>query len=382
MRIPTGAALVCVAASAGAQSGGFITQLGKDTIAVERFVRTPDSIMGEMITRSPKTARYSYVARLDRHGAVATYTALFYQGVLPGSLVRLRADADLRGPDSIRLAIKRGDSTQHAAIAFQAGAVPILEPAMGQYEIVAQQAIAANGKRIPFAGYYLGDIYPGSAIRAAPNLVLIETRTDTVRARIDRDGRITSITDPGGTLQATVTRVPPPDLDKWGVQFMTRDAAGQSLGALSPRDTVRATVGSRTHVLVDYGRPSKRGRAVVGGLIPYNAVWRTGANAATTMVVDKGIMLGDKKMPAGEYTLFSLATPDSWTLIVSKKTKEWGTDYDSTADFARIPMTVSSGSELEQFTIGIDPKGGNAALRFAWDTRVGRVGLTPMADSE
>jgi hypothetical protein len=62
MRILAGAALMCVSASAGAQSGGFITQLGKDTIAVERFVRTSDSIVGEMITRSPTTARYSYVA--------------------------------------------------------------------------------------------------------------------------------------------------------------------------------------------------------------------------------------------------------------------------------------------------------------------------------
>jgi hypothetical protein len=382
MRLLTGAALVCVAASAGAQRGGFVTQLGKDTIAIERFVRTSDSVVGEMITRSPTTARYSYVARLDRNGAVATYTALFYQGFLPGSLVRLRADADLRGPDSIRLAIKQGGSTQRTAIAYEAGAVPVLEPAMGQYEIVVQQAIAAKGKRIPFAGYYLGEIYPGSAIRAAPDLVLISTRTDTIRAHVDREGRITSMTDPGGTLQAVVTRVPWPDLDTWAMQFATRDAQGKPLGALSPRDTVRATVDSRTHVLVDYGRPSKRGRMIFGGVIPYKTVWRTGANAATTLVVDRDVTIGDTRVPAGEYTLFSVPTPDAWTLIISKKTKEWGTEYDSTADLARIPMMVGSGSELEQFTIGIEPKGGNAVLRFAWDTRVGRVGLTPMPDSE
>ena len=368
MRFLTATALAVLAGSAQAQTAGFVTQLGNDTIAVERYTRTPDSLVGEMVARSPKTQRVSYVARLDKHGAVATYTAVFYQGVLPGSAVRVRAEADLRGPDSIRVAFTRGDSTQHSAVPYQAGALPILEPAMAQYEIVARQAIAAKGKRIPFASYYLNDIYPGSAIRAAPDLVLIADRTDTVRARIDTDGHITSLTDPGGTLQAVVTRVPAPDIDRWAVQFATRDTQGKALGALSPRDTARATVAG-AQLLVDYGRPSKRGRTIFGGVIPYNTVWRTGANAATTFVTDHDITLGGTRVPAGTYTLFSLPTADAWTLIISKKTKEWGTDYDPTADLARIPMTVSSGAPVEQFTIGIDTDG----LSFAWDTRIGRV---------
>jgi hypothetical protein len=180
------------------------------------------------------------------------------------------------------------------------------------------------------------------------------------------------MTDPGGTLQATVARVPYPDLDKWAVQFATRDAQGKSLGTLSPRDTVRATVGA-AHVLVDYGRPSKRGRTIFGGVIPYNTVWRTGANAATTLVVDRDVLIGDTKVPAGEYTLFSLPTSDAWTLIISKKTKEWGTDYDPTADLVRIPMqTATAGQSLELFTIGVDPSG---VMSFAWDNRVGRISL-------
>jgi hypothetical protein len=371
--VAIGALLVTCAALANAQQrGGFVTRLGNDTIAIERFVRTPDSVTGEMVSRSPKTQRFSYVARLDKNGAITTYTALIYQGVLPGSAVRVQADVDFRGPDSIRLTTKRGDSTRHQAVPYYAGAVPLLEPAMVEYEIVARQAVAAKGKRIPFAAYYLSDIEPGSAIRAAPDLVLIATRTDTVRARVDRDGTVTSITDPGGTLQAIVTRVPYPDLDQWGVQFATRDAQGKSLGQLSSRDTVRATVGA-AHVLVDYGRPSKRGRAIFGGVVPFNSVWRTGANAATTLVVDHDVTIGDTRVPAGEYTLFTLPTAEGWTLIISKKTKEWGTDYDPTADLARIPMQIGiSADPVELFTIGVDPSG---MMSFAWDTRVGRVSV-------
>jgi hypothetical protein len=374
MRLLAGAALVALATSAGAQDaperGGFVTRLGSDTIAVERFVRTRDSIAGEMIGRSPKTTRYAYVARLGRDGNVTTYTAVVYAAGGADAPVRVRYDAELRD-DSVHVTVKRGDATRTQAEAMRQGAVPLLEPAYGLHEILVSRAFAAAGKSLRFSWWFVGDgPDTGTIIRAKPGLVLIRTPTDTIRVETDATGEIMYATDPGGTLQATVARIPYPvaDVDKWATVFAARDAKGNQLGALSPRDTVRATVGG-AHVLVDYGRPSRRGRAIFGGVIPYNAVWRTGANAATTLVTDRDVTIGDAKVPAGEYTLFSVPTADAWTLIISKKTKEWGTDYDSTADFARVPMTVSSGAPVEQFTIGIDPDG----LSFAWDTRIGRV---------
>ena len=372
MRILAGAALVALATSAGAQDGpergGFVTRLGSDTIAVERFVRTRDSITGEMIGRSPKTTRYAYVARMGRDGNVTTYTAVVYAAGGADAPVRVRYDAELRG-DSVHVTVKRGDATRTQATAVRRGAVPLLEPAYGLHEIVVSRAFAAAGKPVDFSWWFVGDgPDTGTVIRAKPGLVLIRTPTDTIRVETDATGQIMYATDPGGTLQATVTRIPYPDLDKWALFFATRDAQGKSLGTLSPRGTVRTTVGA-AHVVVDYGRPSKRGRTIFGGVVPYNTVWRTGANEATTLVTDRDLTIGDAKVPAGEYTLFSVPTADGWTLIISKKTKEWGTDYDPTADFARIPMTVSSGAPVEQFTIGIDSDG----LSFAWDTRIGRV---------
>jgi len=82
---------------------------------------------------------------------------------------------------------------------------------------------------------------------------------------------------------------------------VAQDNAGQPI--LSPRDTTRATIGS-AHLLVDYGRPSKRGRQVIGKLIPYDDWWRTGANAATTFVTDKDLVFGSTTVPAGTYTLY------------------------------------------------------------------------------
>src|SRR5580704_1818688 len=105
---------------------------------------------------------------------------------------------------------------------------------------------------------------------------------------------------------------------------------------LSPRDTARATIG-KAHVLVDYGRPSKRGRVIFGSLVPYGQVWRTGANAATTFVIDKDLTIGAQTVPAGTYTLYTLPSASNWLLIINKQTGQWGTEYDQSQDLVRIP---------------------------------------------
>jgi hypothetical protein len=96
-------------------------------------------------------------------------------------------------------------------------------------------------------------------------------------------------------------------------------------------------------VLVDYSRPSARGRTVWGGaLVPYGQVWRTGANAATQLVTSADLTIGGAAVPAGTYTLFTLPTADGGQLIVNKKTGEWGTEYDAAQDLVRIPLRASA----------------------------------------
>jgi len=148
---------------------------------------------------------------------------------------------------------------------------------------------------------------------------------------------------------------------------------------LSPRDTTRATVGS-AHLLVDYGRPSKRGREIFGGLVPYGEVWRTGANAATTFVTDRDLVVGAVKVPAGTYTIYSVPaqSADGWRLIINKQTKQWGTEYHEDQDLARIPMATTAVSPpVEQFTIKIVAKGSNGGeLLYVWDTTQASVPFT------
>src|SRR5271155_4858127 len=90
---------------------------------------------------------------------------------------------------------------------------------------------------------------------------------------------------------------------------------------------------------VDYSSPRAKGRKIFGGLVPYGEVWRAGANEATTFVTDTNLTIGDKNVPAGSYTIFAVPNPDKWTLIVNKKTGEWGIPYKYEADeLARVSM--------------------------------------------
>jgi hypothetical protein len=126
-------------------------------------------------------------------------------------------------------------------------------------------------------------------------------------------------------------------------------------------------------ITVDYSSPRKRGRKIFGELVPYGEVWRAGANEATTFVTNGDMVVGEKNVHAGRYTLFTLPTENKWTLIISKQTGEWGIPYPGAKyDFARTDMNVSKlRSPLENFTISFDQTGSSCTMKLDWEsTRV------------
>ncbi|MGQ0712289.1 MAG: DUF2911 domain-containing protein [Gemmatimonadaceae bacterium] len=138
---------------------------------------------------------------------------------------------------------------------------------------------------------------------------------------------------------------------------------------LSPRDSAAHTIGD-ARLVIDYGRPSKRRREIFGSLVPYGAVWRTGANQATHLRSDRDVMIGSVRVPRGTYTLWTIPNHTGWTLIVNRQTGQWGTEYDPSQDLGRIPMEVASlDTPVEQFTIALASKGDGAGLlSLSWDT--------------
>ncbi len=127
-----------------------------------------------------------------------------------------------------------------------------------------------------------------------------------------------------------------------------------------------------TAVAVAYCRPSKKGREIFGGLVPYGKVWRTGANEATTFTTNQDLSIGGKPLPAGEYTLWTIPEKESWTVIFNKKQYSWGVNFDQQAsreaaeDALQVQVPVEPTDEpLEQFLISFDET--TPAMVLAWD---------------
>jgi hypothetical protein len=122
-------------------------------------------------------------------------------------------------------------------------------------------------------------------------------------------------------------------------------------------------------ITIQYSRPSIRGRKIMGSLVPYGEVWRTGANEATALTTGVDLQIGGTLVPAGSYTIYSLPSEGTWKLIINKQTGQWGTDYDQAQDLARIDLLKSTlPSPREQFTIEFVKKSADAAdLVLEWE---------------
>ncbi len=133
-------------------------------------------------------------------------------------------------------------------------------------------------------------------------------------------------------------------------------------------------------ITVDYSSPRAKGRKIFGDLVPFGEVWRAGANEATTFVTTSDVMVGGTHVPAGNYTIFTIPTKDKWTLIISKKTGEWGIPYPGAdQDLARVDMKVSATSApVENFTIAFDKAASGCALRMEWETTRATVDISKM----
>lgn len=146
----------------------------------------------------------------------------------------------------------------------------------------------------------------------------------------------------------------------------------------SPPASASCDLGGGKTIKTDYSSPRLKGRKMVGGQDPYGKVWRNGANEATTFVTSADVVVGGTKVPAGKYTLFILPTAEKWTLIINKKTGEWGIPYKYESDeLARVDMKMSKlPSPLENFTIAYDKTSSGCTLREEWDTTRASVDIS------
>ena len=137
---------------------------------------------------------------------------------------------------------------------------------------------------------------------------------------------------------------------------------------VSPKAGVNQSVGF-TEVEINYSRPGVKGRKVWGELVPYNKVWRSGANEATTIRFSTDVEIEGKKLPAGTYSFFAIPDKNEWTLIFNKTAEQWGAfEYNESEDALRINVKPETGEFQEwlAYTI-IKTSDKSAIIKLEWE---------------
>ncbi len=147
-------------------------------------------------------------------------------------------------------------------------------------------------------------------------------------------------------------------------------AQGQGEVRISPKAKVEQVVGFTT-VIIDYSRPGVKGREIWGGLVPYNVVWRAGANEATKITFSDEVTINGKNLKAGSYSFFTIPTKDKWTIIFNRVADQWGAfEYNEEEDVLRLQVKPETSSNCWQewltYTITkISDK--SAIVRLEWE---------------
>lgn len=165
-----------------------------------------------------------------------------------------------------------------------------------------------------------------------------------------------------------------------GLLILGLAATAPAQQRVSPHETTSIEAGGHK-ITITYGRPSLRGRKMLGAHEPYGKVWRTGADEATILETDADLDINGLKVPKGSYALFTIPGEKAWTLIVNKTAKQWGAfNYKQGDDLGRVPMNVAKpGATVEEFTIKLTPAGSNACtLSLAWENTEASVPVKVM----
>jgi hypothetical protein len=377
--------LACHAA-APAERYGFVAMLGNDTVAVERVARSPTRLVTDGVDRWPFVRRRHTEFELAPDGRIRRMVmdVRTPNGRTPAERGR-RVTADF-SRDRVTISVRDSSGVRDTAFAT-GGAITVPHVSM-MYSVI-ELEIAAALRQAAATGLQPGDsvlfrqFYPDRDV--GPSFTLhrgyvhpmaggkVELRHDwlsgTGDVTVDSSGRMLTYSGMRSTYKVAVARTTTlPDVEAIGDRLADAERR-TGLQQLSVRDTARATIGAATFA-IDYGRPLARGRTLLGNVISYDRVWRTGANAATQFTTSAPIRLGGLSLPAGTYTLWTVPHVGRVDLIVNRQTGQWGTEYSRAKDLGTVPMTSDSvATPVDKFTIAIEPNDAKqGTLAMAWGT--------------
>ena len=378
--------LACNAATP-AEQYGFVALLGNDTVSVERVSRSPTRLVTDGVDRWPFVRRRHTEFDLAADGRIRRMVmdVRTPNGPSPEERGR-RITADF-SEDAVSISVRDSGGVRDTAFAT-GGAITVPHVSM-MYSVIELEIAAALRQAAASKGLVAGDsvrfrqFYPDRDV--GPTFTLhkgyvhpraggqVELRHDwlsgTGDATVDSSGRMLTYSGMRSTYKVAVTRTArPPDVESIGDRLVAAELR-TGPAQVSVRDTARGAIGTAT-LSVDYGRPLLRGRTLLGNVISYDRIWRTGANAATQLTTSADITLAGLSVPAGTYTLWTVPRVGRVDLIVNRQTGQWGTQYSRSQDLGMAAMKADSvDPPVERFSISIDARdASHGTLALTWGT--------------
>ncbi len=366
---------------------GFVTVLGRDTVAVERITRTPATLVSDEVDRWPAVRQRHTELSLAPDGSITHMVMDVRTPNAPTPKGRgRRVTATIRS-DSVLVSIR--DSAGVKDTAFATGGEITVPHVSMMYSVIELEMAAAmargaaahmaTGDSVPFRQFYpdrdIGEsfVLHTGWVHPLPD-GKVELWHDWLSgigdAVFDASHHMLMYSGTRSTYKVDVKRVTdPPSVEQAGTRMAAAEKETGGIKQLSVRDTARGTIGTATFS-IDYGRPLLRGRVLLGDVIEYDDVWRTGANAATQFTTSRPITLDGLPVPAGTYTLWTAPHKNGVELIVNKETGQWGTDYDRTHNLGKAPLPSQTvNAPVEEFTISIVPSDAtHGSLVMEWGT--------------
>jgi len=366
------------------QRYGFITRLGLDTLSVESVTRQGNTETSDGVDRFPRVRVRHTEVELNPDGGVRHLVMQIYTPSEPANEQQRVVVADVTS-DSVRVTKKDRAGTVVRTFATGGATTMAHVPQMySLYELYfdagLQRARAlkrAVGDTVQLRQFYIDREFDQFSLHHGVIRPLADGKAEISHdwlagigeATLDSADRMLRYSGARTTYKVDVTRLAdPPDVQAVAKVFEAVEARG-GVTQLSVRDTVRDSIGKATF-LIDYGRPLVRGRVLLGNILPYDHVWRTGANAATQFTTSAPVTLAGIKVPAGIYTLWTVPRTNGADLIVNGQSGQWGTEYDGSRDVGMAAIkTESLTTPVEKFTISIIPGGkARGLLRLEWGT--------------
>jgi DUF2911 family protein len=350
---------------------GFLTTLGNDTISVESVSRQGNTLTSDEVDRFPSVQVRHTVVDLNDDGSIRHLIMNIHTPSEPPGQRDRKVVADVVNN---KVHLSKTDSTGTLNRDFPTGGSIVVAHVPQMYSLYelyfaaalkhAAASTGATGSPVRMRQFYIDrefDRFPLGHATVTPlgggkADITHDWLSGTGEALIDSGYNMLSYSGERTTYKVQVKRLDtPPDVKDIAERFETRETKGGNVKSLSVRDTARAQIGNAVFT-VDYGRPQVRGRTLLGDVIPYDRVWRTGANAATQFTTTAPIRLGGMDVPAGKYSLFTAPHTNGVDLIVNKQSGQWGTDYNSALDLGSVRVTSEvATTPVEEFTISIIP---------------------------